>query len=57
MSRSNRKKKHFMDDQVSLMKGIRKPAIKKGGAMKEKRPKKWDWRNWGDEIEKDEESL
>jgi hypothetical protein len=48
-SRSRKKKRHFMeDDQLSLMKQIRKPMPPKGGPMKdrkEKRKKRFDWRD------------
>lgn len=53
MSKSRKSRRHFMEDQISLYNSIRKPstpAVKVHVDDKEKRKKKFDWR---DEINND----
>ena len=51
MSRSKKKKRHHLDDQLSLYQGIRKPMPKKGGPIKDRTEKRKKRFNWRDEID------
>ena len=56
MSKSRKTRRHFLEDQMSLYNSIRKPlppSVKVHADDKDKRKKRFDWRNECDTIDND----